>query len=518
MSSLSEVLREAVNVYRSKPAIITGDGVLSYAELDQQSDSVAAFLAGKEVDLGDRIALYSINCPQFVVAYLGIIKAGGVVVPINILLKPVEISYIIDDAGAKGFFYHADLAQNVEGLGATLSDMEFTICINGNNDSSPLDSARWENCLDFENIPPDPVLRPSEDLAVILYTSGTTGKPKGAMLTHRNLVANTASVRQAMHWRPGEDIVLIVLPLFHAFAATVGMLTPLTCGCALAPLPKFEPELVAKTIEQTVATIFLGVPSMYAVLLRLKEDRNRLFRSLRFCVSGGAAMPVEIMTQFNEKYGIPIYEGDGPTECSPVTCVNPIGGLIKPGTVGLPVPSVEMKIISDEGENLGVGEVGEIAVRGASVMKGYWNQPEETIKVFLGNWYLTGDLGSVDEEGYFSIVDRKKDLVIVNGMNVYPRVVEEVLYRLEGIREAAVIGQPDNLHGEIPIAYVAFEEGKESSSVEIRNWCKKYLGSYQIPRKFIIVSELPKNAAGKILKRQLRKDGELERGIPGTPG
>ncbi|MEE9354798.1 MAG: long-chain fatty acid--CoA ligase [Methylococcaceae bacterium] len=514
MSSLNEVLREVVNNFRSKPAIITRDGVLSYAELDQQSDSVAAFLVEKGVDLGDRIALYSLNCPQFVIAYLAIIKAGGVVVPINLLLKPVEISYIIDDAGAKGLFYHADLVPNVEGLGATLLGLEFTVCINGSEGSSPLDSVRWEDCLGFENIPPDPISRPSEDLAAILYTSGTTGKPKGAMLTHRNLVVNTTSVRQAMHWRPGEDIVLIVLPLFHAFAATVGMLTPLTCGCALAPLPKFEPELVAKTVEQTGATIFLGVPSMYTVLLRLKEDRNRLLRSLRFCVSGGAAMPIETMTRFNKKYGIPIYEGDGPTECSPVTCVNPVGGLIKPGTVGLPVPSVEMKIISDEGEDLGVGEIGEIAVRGASVMKGYWNQPEETSKVFLEDWYLTGDLGSVDEEGYFSIVDRKKDLVIVNGMNVYPRVVEEVLYRFDGIHEAAVIGQPDDLHGEIPIAYVAFEKGKESSSVEIRKWCKKYLGSYQIPRKFIIISELPKNAAGKILKRQLRKDGEIERGIP----
>ncbi|RQW09599.1 long-chain fatty acid--CoA ligase, partial [candidate division KSB1 bacterium] len=234
---------------------------------------------------------------------------------------------------------------------------------------------------------------------------------------------------------------------------------------------------------------------------------------LRLCVSGGAALPVEVMRRFEEKFGKPIYEGDGPTECSPVTCVNPINGKIKPGTVGLPVPRVEMKIMDEKGQELPPGEVGEIAVRGPNVMKGYWNLPDETRAVFRGKWFLTGDLGTRDEEGYFSIVDRKKDLLIVNGMNVYPRMIEEVLYRHEAVKEAAVVGEASALHGEIPIAYVALAEGSKATARDIRRWCCEHLGRHEAPKKIFIVPELPKNAAGKIVKRQLRKDGEIERGI-----
>jgi long-chain acyl-CoA synthetase len=333
------------------------------------------------------------------------------------------------------------------------------------------------------------------------------------MLTHGNLVANTRSVREAMHWRPGQDIVLLVLPMFHAFAATVGMLTPLTNGCAFVPLPRFEPDQVADAIHFSRATIFLGVPSMYSVLLKLKDERVPLLSSIRYCISGGAALPVEVLRRFEEKFNIRIYEGDGPTECSPVTCVNPIDGIIKPGTVGLPVPGVDMRIVDEDGRELPCGEVGEIAVRGANVMKGYWKQPEATREVFCGEWFLTGDLGMRDEDGYFSIVDRKKDLIIVNGMNVYPRMIEEVLYRFPPIREAAVVGEPHDLHGEIPVAYIAIDESKPATEADVRTFCREHLGRHQVPRKILFLPELPKNAAGKILKRQLRKHGEIERGV-----
>jgi len=264
-----------------------------------------------------------------------------------------------------------------------------------------------------------------------------------------------------MKLQPGKDTFLVVLPLFHSFAATAGMLTPLLYGAAIAPLPRFEPAGVADTIAAVQATIFLGVPSMYTVLLRLPDDAVGKLASLRFCVSGGASMPVDVLRRFEEKFGKKIYEGDGPTECSPVTCVNPIDGERRIGSVGLPVPGVEMSIRDEQMNELPDNEIGEICCRGDSMMKGYWNQPEETAQAFHGDWFKTGDLGYCDDGGYFYIVDRKKDLVIVNGMNVYPRVIEEVLYQHPSIREAAVVGEPDRLHGEIPVAYLSIKDDME---------------------------------------------------------
>jgi long-chain acyl-CoA synthetase len=292
------------------------------------------------------------------------------------------------------------------------------------------------------------------------------------------------------------------------------MLTPLLSGCAIVPLTRFEPEQVARVIAEKKVSIFLGVPSMYALLLRLKNDRVPLLAGLRLCVSGGASLPVTTLEKFRQRFGMDIHEGDGPTECSPVTCVNPVGRAVKPGTVGMPVPGVEMRIVGEQGtQALDVGEIGEIAVRGANVMKGYWKQPEATQEVFRDGWFLTGDLGCVDADGYFSIVDRKKDLVIVNGMNVYPRIIEEALLRFPGMREAAVVGEPDDLHGEIPVAFLALEEGAQTNEAELRAWCRQHLGRHEIPRRFVFLQQLPKNATGKILKRELRIQGEVERGI-----
>lgn len=509
MSSLIHALRENARLYPDRPAVFQGSEVIDHAAMGDRSDRVAAGLAARGVVKGDRIALYCPNSAEFAIAYTGIVKAGAAVVPINLLLNTEEISFILDDSGAKGLIFHQAFSKQAETVLRTAGQVEFVVSIGG----AVAGAEPFESFLNSNGPIPEIDCDPQEDLVVILYTSGTTGRPKGAMLTHGNLVANTRSVREAMYWRPGRDVVLLVLPMFHAFAATVGMLTPLTNGCAFVPLPRFEPDQVAEAIHTYRATIFLGVPSMYSVLLRLKDERVRFFSSLRYCVSGGAALPVEVLKRFDEKFGIRIYEGDGPTECSPVTCVNPIGGFIKPGTVGLPVPGVNMKILGDDGRELPCGEVGEIAVRGANVMKGYWKQPEATREVFRGEWFLTGDLGMQDEDGYFSIVDRKKDLVIVNGMNVYPRMIEEVLYRFPPIREAAVVGEPHDTHGEIPVAYIALDPSKPTTEPEVRAFCREHLGRHQIPRKIVFLPELPKNAAGKILKRQLRKHGEIERGV-----
>lgn len=509
MTCLVELLRQSASDFSQYPAVIGGNVTLSHERLDHLSDSVANGLIARGIEPGNRIALYSPNCPEFAVLYVAILKAGATVVPINLLIGHREVNYVLNDSGASGLLFHHQLADRVGSLQEEVPDLKFVGRIGAGDDPAET----LADLLSESAAPPVSLPDPDRALAAILYTSGTTGFPKGAMLSHANLVANTRSVHAAMKWRSGKDRVLVVLPMFHAFAATVGLLTPLTNGCALIAVPRFEPDAVVEAIDRHQATIFLGVPSMYAVLLRLRDDKLALLQSLRFGIVGGAAMPVATLRQFEERTGVPLYEGDGPTECSPVTCVNPIGGLVKPGTVGLPVPQVEMKIVDDEGQQLPDGEVGEIAVRGPNVMKGYWKQPEATAEVFRGGWFLTGDLGTRDEDGYFSIVDRKKDLIIVNGMNVYPRMIEELLHAYPGIREAAVIGEQSELHGEVPVAYLAVDEHLFTGDKALREHCRQLLGRHQVPKRFEILEELPKNAAGKIMKRELRKHGEIERGI-----
>jgi len=509
--SIPELFRSTAAAHPELAAVCFPGRSVSFGDIDRASDGVAASLVGQGIAKGDRVALYCINSEQFVIAYMGIVKAGAVVVPVNLLLNPREITYILRDAGVVGLFYHQMLAPTVEAFRGALDQLKFAAIIGA--DQAPGSDLLFSGmCLNEGEIPA-PGFDAAEDLAAILYTSGTTGHPKGAMLTHRNLVSNTRSVMRALQLRPGEDRLLVVLPMFHSFAATVGILTPLLHGLSLAPVPKFDPAVVCDVIEAVGATIFLGVPSMYSVLLRLPDEQLAKWKSVRYCVSGGAAMPVEVMRQFEARYGLPVYEGDGPTECSPVTCVNPIGGERKPASVGLPVPDVEIEILDDDGRRLAVDVIGEICVRGPNVMKGYWNLPEATAESFFGDWVRTGDLGYKDRDGYIYIVDRKKDMVIVNGMNVYPRMVEEVLYKYPALAEAAVVGEPSQLHGEIVVAYVVAKEGERLTPAGIRAFCKENLGPHQVPRKVIVCDALPKNAAGKILKRELRKAGELERGI-----
>ena len=478
---------------------------------DSLSDRFAAALAAQDIQKGDRVGLYCVNSDAFAIAYFGIIKAGAIVVPINLLLNPEEIAFILSDAGAKSICYSETFAQAAQSLRSKVQSLMFSICI-GKNKASEKDFLFSEMLITTK---PTPQIQwnPFDDLAAILYTSGTTGRPKGAMLTHRNLASNVGSVMAAVQLKPGEDILIVVLPMFHAFAATACLLTPLLNGCTIVPLPRFDPETVANAIESEKATLFMGVPSIYTLLLRLSDDHVRKFRSLKYVISGGAAMPVEVMKKFEARFGKLIYEGDGPTECSPVTCVNPIGGLRKPASVGKPVPAVEMKIMDEQGQELPHGQIGEICVRGPNVMKGYWNLPKETTEAFFGDWFRTGDLGTEDDDGYFFIVDRKKDVIIVNGMNVYPRTVEELLHKHSAIREAAVIGEPDELHGEFPVAYIALRNGAKLTSSEVRAFCSDHLGRHEVPRKVFFTPELPKNAAGKIMKRELRRHGELERGI-----
>jgi len=488
------------------PCILDDAGGASYRDLDRASEGVAAALAGRGIGPGERVGLICPNGVAFVQAYLGILKAGATAVPLNLLLSPREMGFILADCGARALIHHPafDVPAAVAGDGLGLA-------LRVRIGPAAGDALAFDDLIAEPPVPPRLLLDP-DAVAVILYTSGTTGRPKGAMLTHANLLANTAGVAEALGF-VAEDRVLVVLPMFHAFAATVGMLTPLLLGASLIPVARFDPRLVTRAIADHRATLFLGVPSMYVVLLRLDDPAPSAWASVRLCVSGGAAMPAAVMSAFESRFGIPIVEGDGPTECSPVTCVNPYDGVRKPGSVGLPIPGVDMCIRDELGNALPDGTPGEVCVRAASVMKGYFNLPDATREAFFGDWFRTGDLGIRDADGYFHLVDRIKDLIIVNGMNIYPRVIEEVLYAHPAVGEAAVVGDPDPRHGEIPVAHLVPRPDVALDVATLKAWCRERLGRHEQPRRFEIHSALPKNAAGKILKRELRRAGEHERGV-----
>ncbi|MFC1751011.1 long-chain fatty acid--CoA ligase [Pseudomonadota bacterium] len=500
MNSIVEAFRETAQLRSQQIAIQATGCSLTFEALDLRSDRVAAKLADTGVKKGDRIALYCINSEAFVVAYLGIVKAGATVVPVNLLLPAGEILYVLNDAEVSGLIYHELFAEISATLRRELSSLAFSVVIGNDDDALP-----WTDFVENDLSVPQVRFSPEEDVVVIIYTSGTTGHPKGAMLTHRNLLSNTSSVLESLQLEPGSDALLVVLPMFHSFAATVGVLTPLLHGCCIVPVPKFDIHLVANEIDANQATIFMAVPTMYGMLLDLPDEDIAKFATIRHCISGGASMPLPIMEQFEKRFGKLIYEGDGPTECSPVTCVNPIGGLRKLGSVGLPIPNVEMCILNDHGDSVPDTELGEICVRGPNVMKGYWKRPEATAEAFFADWYRTGDIGYCDDDGYFYIVDRIKDMLIVNGMNVYPKMVEDVIYQCGGVREAAVIGEPDELHGELPIAYVACDAASIVSEQSIREYCEAHLAGFQVPRKVVFMDDLPKTPTGKILKRELRQ-------------
>jgi long-chain acyl-CoA synthetase len=339
-------------------------------------------------------------------------------------------------------------------------------------------------------------------VAVCLYTSGTTGRPKGALLSHRNLIANLESFRSVLHVTE-DDVFLAALPLFHAYGATVLFLEPLSLGATVVVEPRFLPDAVLRAIAQHRVTLFAGVPSMYAVLASTPRPAADV-SSWRLCISGGAPLPIAVAEAFEAQYGIPIYEGYGPTECAPVLTVNPPFGERKLGSVGPPIPQVELRVVDDGGNPLPPGAVGEIVARGPNVMQGYLNRPVETAEVLRDGWYHTGDLGHMDEDGYYYIVDRKTDLILVGGLNVYPREVELVLSAHPAVMEAAVIGVPDPVRGEAPKAFVILRNGQQVTTQDLLQWCRQRLANYKVPRSLVVVPDLPRTVTGKILKSEIR--------------
>ena len=476
-----------------KTALFWGEREYSYGELWEQSRAVADQLCAHfAVRPGDRVGLWLKNCPEFVPALFGILEAGAAAVPINNFLKPDEVNYILADAGIDVLITDAELGSHSRALTAArphlkLFKVEADVSA---NPGSPVGRHL------------SPASRQGNDLAVLIYTSGTTGRPKGAMLSHANLLHNVESCRIVLR-TVEADRFAVMLPMFHSYMLTVGLLLPLMVGGSIVLVKSLHPvRNVLQEIFARQATVLPAIPQFYRSMVNAELPAPL---PVRICVSGAAPLPVQVLNDFEAKFHIPLIEGYGLSEASPVVTKNPLDSTRKPGSIGLPIPNVQVSIQDDFGHELGPNQIGELCVRGGNVMLGYWNQPEETAKVMRNGWLLTGDIGYRDQEGYYFITDRKKDMLLVNGINVYPREIEEILYQFPGIKEAAVIGKPDSRKGEQPVAFVAPNEGIVLEEKAIQHFLRKRLADYKVPRRVLQVSALPRNATGKILKTRLRE-------------
>ncbi len=490
--NLASLLIESAGRMPDAAAIRLGEAELSYGELDEGSARLASLLGEKGVRPGDRVGVMLPNVPEFPVAYYGVLRAGAIVVPMNVLLKRREIAFYLEDSGAKLLLawhgFCAEARDGAEDAGAELVEV---------------DPAGFAEALARHEPAPGVAETAEDDTAVILYTSGTTGKPKGAELTHANLARNAdVSARTTSEVAAG-DVVLGALPLFHSFGQTVAMNASLGVGACLTLVPRFDPGEALATMQRDGVTHFYGVPTMYGALLHHPERESFDTSSLRICITGGASMPVEVLRGFEDAFGAKVMEGYGLSETSPVACSNHPDKERKAGSIGTPIEGVEMRVVNENDEPVAQGEVGEIVIRGHNIMKGYWQRPEATGEAMRGGWFHSGDMARVDEDGFFYIVDRKKDLIIRGGYNVYPREVEEVLYEHPKIREAAVVGVPHDEWGEEIGAAVVLHEGEELSSEEVSTYVKDRIAAYKYPRVVWFIDELPKGPTGKILKREI---------------
>jgi long-chain acyl-CoA synthetase len=489
--NLSSVLTESAVRDGGHVALRLDDAELSYSQLDGASAHLAGLLAAHGLSPGDRVGIMLPNVPHFAVCYYGVLRAGGIVVPMNVLLKRREVAFYLGDSGAKLLFAWHGFAEDAQ-TGASAADAECLLVTPG----------EFEDMVGAASPAVEVADTADGDTAVILYTSGTTGTPKGAELTHGNLLRN-AEVASNLFGLGEEAVVLGALPLFHSFGQTCSMNATIASGGTLTLIPRFDPGKALDIIQRDRVNLFEGVPTMYGALLHQPDRTSYDTSTLLLCVSGGSAMPVELMRGFEDAFGCKVLEGYGLSETSPVASFNHPDRERKPGSIGTPVDGVEMKVVDDSGQEVPQGEVGEIVIRGHNVMKGYWNRPDATADAIRDGWFHSGDMATVDDDGYFFIVDRKKDMIIRGGYNVYPREIEEVIYEHPAVREAAVIGVPDDQYGEEVGAAVALKDGAEVSTDELREFVKQQVAAYKYPRRIWLVEELPKGPTGKILKREI---------------
>src|SRR2546426_3921647 len=482
MSYLPEVFERAVEAHRSRVALVEESKQWTFAELLDEANRVAALV--RERVKGDAVGILLLNSQRYIATMLGVWKAGKTVVPLNYLLPPGELGFIVKDSGMSAIISSQFFAQALAAIKPLFGDRGVILMADDPG---------------FMTSSAPPVQAEYRDPALYLYTSGTTGRPKGVILTHDNLLANVESCQRAGDF-DSRDGFLCLLPFFHTYAITGTFLLPLLSGSKMVLVDRFHPLKVLGFIQQHRISVFLAIPSMYRVLAA--TEGNFDLSSVRFPISGGEPLPSATAEAFEKRFNVPIYEGYGQTEAAPVVTLNRPGAR-KPGTIGPPVPGVEVAIWDDQDRVLTPGEVGEIMVRGRNVMQGYHHLPEETAKTISNGWLHTGDLGTFDDEGFVSITGRKKDLIISAGENIYPREIEEVLGQHPKVKEVAVIGVKDEVRGEVPKAFVIVREGMSADEKELRNFCRETLANYKVPKYFELVADLPRTPTGKVLKRML---------------
>ncbi len=490
--NLASLLTKTAAGGADRPAVKLDDFVLTYGILDEGSARVAGLLAAHGFQPGDRVGLMLPNVPHFPLVYYGILRAGGIVVPMNVLLREREVAYYLSDSGAKLLFAWNGFT-DAAAPGAKEAGSELIEVVPGEFEQQVMAAEPRREVAEVED----------DDTAVLLYTSGTTGRPKGAELSHANLLANVETTLASVIQVQPDDVVLGALPLFHSFGQTCTLNTCVAGGGTLTLLPRFDPEKALEIVQRDKVTIFEGVPTMYSALLHLPDKERFDVSTLRLCASGGSAMPGEVLRAFEEAFGCVILEGYGLSETSPVASFNHPDRDRKVGSIGTPIDGVELRLLDEDGAEVETGEVGEIVVRGHNVMKGYWRQPEATAAALRDGWLHTGDLARADEDGFFFIVDRKKDMIIRGGYNVYPREIEEVLYEHPAVAEAAVVGVPDDDLGEEIGAAVALKPGAAAEPDELRAFVKERVAAYKYPRHVWLVESLPRGPTGKILKREI---------------
>ncbi len=512
--TLAELVADVARQDGERTAVIFQDRPISYAALDGLIERAANALAARGVRHGDRVAVMLPNIPHFIVAYYAILRLGAVVVPLNVLYKNDEIGYILGDSEAKIFIvYESFYAQAAAAIARSPSVQE-TIVVGAG--PVPTGTTPWglnpPLIAGSQDAPRRaPVEVTPEDLAVICYTSGTTGRSKGAMLTHRNFIANCEQIERMERVKFGpDDVLMLVLPLFHIYAMNVGMNSCLHAGGVSVLVTRFEAEPVLVEIQKHRCTIFLGAPPMFVAWVNSGVLDHYDLSSLRVVNSGAAALPVQVLEHFREQCGIEIQEGYGLTETAPTTHSNSAGPRVKPGTIGPTIPGVEARVVDEHDNDAPPGQEGEIVVRGDNVTSGYWRMPKATAEALRGGWFHTGDVATIDEDGYYTIVDRKKDMINAAGFKVWPREVEEVLFRHPAVREAAVVAAPDPYAGERPVAYIALKAGQTATPEELIAYTKQHLASFKAPVRIKFRDELPKLPTGKVLRRQLRDEARRD--------
>lgn len=530
--SIDELLRNSAQKHPNITALVFLDSRISYKQLDSMVDSFAASLHELGVKKGNRVAIFLPNFPHFVISYFAALRLGATVVPCNPIYKDKELEFQLNDAGAKVLIASNDKIADNE-LFASVAKIRDRINVKHIMTCSlteflspikrmlaPLKKVRriaYPNTANFMDMldggkPPPVSVNPMKDVALLQYTGGTTGTSKGAMLTHSNLVSNAIMVSKWLPMREADEINLAVLPFFHIYGLTVALNAPILNATTIILRPRFDVKHVLETLEKEKVTVFCGVPPMYIACINHPEVSKYKLNTLRGCISGAAALPVSVRKKFNKLTSANLVEGYGLTEASPVTHCNPLhkGAMTKEGSIGIPLPDTDAKIVDLDNwkKELPFGEVGELCIKGPQVMMAYWNKPEETARVLKDGWLLTGDIAKMDSDGYFYIVDRKKDMINVAGFKVWPREVEEVLYEHPSIKEAAVIGIPDEYRGESVKAYVVLKEGFEGkvSEEEIVNFCKQKIASFKAPKVVEFRKDLPKSIIGKVLRRHLREE------------